>query len=154
MWTTFNVFQWDLNYRNPAVFHDMAAEMLYLANAGAEVLRLDALAFIWKEMGTDCESLPQAHELVQAFNALVRIAAPALLFKSEAIVHPDEVARYIGSEECQLSYNPLLMALLWESLATRDVRLLRHSMGRRFAHPRRLCVGELCTLPRRYRLDV
>ena len=61
VWTTFNVFQWDLNYRNPAVFHDMAAEMLFLANAGAEVLRLDALAFIWKEMGTDCESLPQAH---------------------------------------------------------------------------------------------
>ena len=65
----------------------------------------------------------------------MRIAAPALLFKSEAIVHPDEVAQYIGREECQLSYNPLLMALLWESLATRNVRLLRHSMGRRFAIP-------------------
>lgn len=133
VWTTFNAFQWDLNYGNPAVFHDMAAEMLFLANAGAEVLRLDALAFTWKVMGTDCENLPQAHELVQAFNALVRIAAPALLFKSEAIVHPDEVAEYIGWEECQLSYNPLLMALLWESLATRDARLLRHSMSYRFA---------------------
>jgi amylosucrase len=132
VWTTFNVFQWDLNYANPAVFRDMAGEMLYLANAGAEVLRLDALAFIWKEMGTACESLPQAHELVQAFNALLRIAAPSLLFKSEAIVHPDEVARYIGVEECQLSYNPLLMALLWNSLATREVRLLRRSMSHRF----------------------
>ncbi len=132
VWTTFNVFQWDLNYANPAVFRDMAGEMLYLANAGAEVLRLDALAFIWKEMGTTCESLPQAHELVQAFNALLRMAAPALLFKSEAIVHPDEVARYIGVEECQLSYNPLLMALLWNCLATREVRLLRQSMSHRF----------------------
>lgn len=133
VWTTFNAFQWDLNYKNPAVFRDMAAEMLYLANAGAEVLRLDALAFVWKEKGTVSESLPQAHELVQAFNALLRIAAPALLFKSEAIVHPDEVARYISGRECQLSYNPLLMALLWNSLATRETRLLRRSMSHRFA---------------------
>jgi amylosucrase len=132
VWTTFNTFQWDLNYANPAVFHDMAAEMLFLANAGTDVLRLDALPFTWKQMGTDCENLPQAHTLVQAFNALLRIAAPALLFKSEAIVHPDEVNKYIDPGECQLSYNPLLMALLWNSLATREVRLLRHSMGRRF----------------------
>jgi amylosucrase len=135
VWTTFNVFQWDLNYANPLVFREMAGEMLFLANAGAEVLRLDALAFIWKELGTVCESLPQAHQLVQAFNALLRIAAPSLLFKSEAIVHPDEVAKYIGRHECQLSYNPLLMALLWNSLATREVRLLRHSMSQRFKLP-------------------
>lgn len=132
VWTTFNVFQWDLNYRNPVVFREMAGEMLYLANAGAEVLRLDALAFTWKEMGTVCESLPKAHTLVQAFNALLRIAAPSLLFKSEAIVHPDEVAKYISGQECQLSYNPLLMALLWNSLATREVRMLRRSMDYRF----------------------
>lgn len=132
VWTTFNVFQWDLNYGNPAVFRDMAAEMLYLANAGAEVLRLDALAFAWKRLGTTCESLPEAHLLVQAFNAVVRIVAPSLLFKSEAIVHPDEVAVYIRPDECQLSYNPLLMALLWNSLATRDIRLLRESMAHRF----------------------
>ncbi len=128
VWTTFNSFQWDLNYRNPAVFNRMAEEMLFLANQGVEVLRLDALAFIWKELGTTCESLPEAHLVVQAFNLIARIAAPALLFKSEAIVHPDEVARYIGERECQLSYNPLLMALLWESLATREVQLLRLSM--------------------------
>ena len=135
VWTTFNSFQWDLNYANPAVFRDMAGEMLFLANAGAEALRLDALAFTWKQMGTNSENLPQAHQLVQAFNALLRIAAPAMLFKSEAIVHPDEVAKYIGRGECQLSYNPLLMALLWNSLATREVRLLRHSMGYRFRIP-------------------
>ena len=132
VWTTFNVFQWDLNYRNPAVFREMAGEMLYLANAGCEVLRLDALAFVWKQLGTVCEGLPEAHVLVKAFNAVLRIAAPSLLFKSEAIVHPDEVARYISAEECQLSYNPLLMALLWNSLATREIRLLRQSMGHRF----------------------
>ncbi|MCA9091746.1 MAG: amylosucrase, partial [Planctomycetaceae bacterium] len=91
--------------------------------------------FIWKQLGTNCENLPQAHLLIQAFNHAVRIAAPGLVFKSEAIVHPDEVNEYISLDECQLSYNPLLMALLWNSLATREVRLLRHSMGYRFAIP-------------------
>jgi len=132
VWTTFHSYQWDLNYANPAVFDSMLEEMLALANVGVEVLRLDAVAFIWKQLGTTCENLPEAHMLIQAFNALARLAAPALLFKSEAIVHPDEVARYISAYECQLSYNPLLMALLWESLATREVCLLRHSMQERF----------------------
>ncbi|MFP3999593.1 MAG: alpha-amylase family glycosyl hydrolase [Desulfobacterales bacterium] len=131
VWTTFNSFQWDLNYANPAVFRAMAEEMLFLANQGVQVLRLDAVAFIWKRLGTECENLPEAHMLVQAFNALARIAAPCLLFKSEAIVHPDEVLHYISPDECQLSYNPLLMALLWESLATREVRLLNNAMEKR-----------------------
>jgi len=135
VWTTFHSNQWDLNYANPEVFNQMANEMLFLANQGVEVLRLDAVAFIWKELGTACENLPEAHMLIQAFNAIARIAAPALLFKSEAIVHPDEVAKYIHSEECQLSYNPLLMALLWNSLATREVALLHYSMSNRFALP-------------------
>ena len=76
----------------------MAEEMLFLANQGVEILRLDAVAFIWKQLGTSCENLPEAHMLIQAFNALARIAAPALLFKSEAIVHPDEVVSYIGPQ--------------------------------------------------------
>ena len=133
VWTTFNSFQWDLNYANPAVFTAMAEEMLFLANQGAAVLRLDALAFVWKEAGTNCENLPKAHLLIKAFNAVARIAAPALQFKSEAIVHPDEVVKYIAPNECQLSYNPLLMALLWNSLATRKTRLLTESLQRRFA---------------------
>ncbi|MBI3241893.1 MAG: alpha-glucosidase C-terminal domain-containing protein [Chloroflexi bacterium] len=136
VWTTFHTFQWDLNYANPALFTAMAEEMLFIANVGVEVLRLDAVAFIWKRLGTSCENLPEAHLLIQAFNTLARIAAPAMLFKSEAIVHPDEVAKYIRPDECQLSYNPLLMALLWNSLATRKVRLLSQAMRERFAiHP-------------------
>lgn len=136
VWTTFNSFQWDLNYSNPSVFCAIASEMLYLANAGAEVLRLDALAFIWKEMGTSCENRPNAHKLIQAFNSCLQIAAPAVVFKSEAIVHPDDVAKYIEPDECQLSYNPLLMALIWNSLATRKTRLLNQSLSHRFAiHP-------------------
>lgn len=135
VWTTFHTYQWDLNYANPVVFNRMVEEMLFLANIGVEVLRLDAVAFIWKQLGTGCENLPEAHKLIQAFNACARIAAPALLFKSEAIVHPDEVIKYISPQECQLSYNPLLMALLWNSLATREVRLLDQALRQRFRIP-------------------
>ena len=136
IWTTFHKYQWDLNYANPAVFNRMAEEMLFLANQGVEVIRLDAVAFIWKEVGTNCENLPEAHTLIHAFNAAARISAPALLFKSEAIVHPDDVIKYIDPVECQLSYNPLLMALLWNSLATRKVDLLYQALNTRFKiHP-------------------
>jgi amylosucrase len=135
IWTSFHNYQWDLNYENPVVFNRMLEEMLFLANQGVEILRLDAVAFLWKKLGTDCQNLPEAHVLIQAFNALVRIAAPAVVFKSEAIVHPEEVQKYISEEECQLSYNPQLMALLWDALASRDVRLLHHALQRRFAIP-------------------
>jgi amylosucrase len=135
VWTTFNSFQWDLNYANPEVFRAMAGEMLFLANTGVEILRLDAVAFCWKQLGTNCENLPEAHILIQAFNALCRIAAPGLAFKSEAIVHPDEVMRYIDRQECQISYNPTLMALLWEAAATRQTALLKQSLSHRHALP-------------------
>jgi amylosucrase len=135
VWTTFNSFQWDLDYSNPAVFRAMAEEMLFIANVGVEFLRLDAVPFVWKQMGTSCENLSEAHKIIQAYNAIARIAAPALLFKSEAIVHPDDVLSYVGQHECQVSYNPLLMALLWEALATREIKLLDHSMRTRFKLP-------------------
>ncbi|GAB4516265.1 MAG: alpha-amylase family glycosyl hydrolase [Anaerolineae bacterium] len=135
VWTTFNNFQWDLNYSNPEVFTAMLEEMLFLANQGVEVLRLDAVAFVWKRLGTSSENQPEAHEIIRAFNALTHIVAPAVLFKSEAIVHPDDVASYIAWEECPISYNPTYMALLWEALATREVKLLRHSMSKRFDIP-------------------
>ena len=136
VWTSFNSFQWDLNYTNPAVFRAMLEEMFFIANTGIDILRLDAVAFIWKEMGTNCENLPEAHVLIQAFNRLARIATPGLLFKSEAIVHPDDVVKYISEHECQISYNPTLMALLWESLATRKVTLLIQTLRHRYRLPK------------------
>lgn len=135
VWATFHTFQWDLNYANPDVFRAMAGEMLFLANKGVDILRMDAVAFIWKQLGTPCENLPEAHTLLRAFNAVCRLAAPSLLFKSEAIVHPDEVALYIDPAECQLSYNPLQMALIWEAMATRDVSLLSQALERRHNIP-------------------
>jgi amylosucrase len=93
------------------------------------------VAFVWKQLGSSCENLPEAHMIIQAFNAVVRMAAPALVFLSEAIVHPDEVIKYVREDECPLSYNPQLMALLWSTLATRDTGLLRHAMHKGFALP-------------------
>ncbi len=135
VWTTFNSFQWDLNYSNPEVFLAMVEEMLFIANLGVDVLRLDALAFVWKEKGTVCESLPKAHTLIQAFQYVAAIACPSLQFKSEAIVHPDEVIKYINGAECHLSYNPLQMALFWSTVATRDTRLLSTSLKNRWRVP-------------------
>lgn len=135
VWTTFHDFQWDLNWTNPRVLALMAQEMLFLANQGAEVLRLDAVAFLWKQLGTTCESLPQAHWIVQILNRVCRIAAPATIFKSEAIVHPDEVVQYVHPDECQISYNPLQMALTWEALATRKATLLEDALAERHELP-------------------
>ncbi len=135
VWTTFHSYQWDLNYANPDVFNAMAGEMLFLANLGTDIIRLDAVPFIWKQMGTSCEHLPKAHTLIQAFNVVCRIAAPALIFKSEAIVHPDDVKSYIDEKECQISYNPLFMALLWNSLATREINLIQDALKNRHALP-------------------
>lgn len=135
VWTTFNSFQWDLKYKNPQVFTSMLGEMLFILNQGVDILRLDAVAFIWKELGTNCENLPGAHTIIQIFNTCIKIFAPGILFKSEAIVHPDQVLEYISERECQLSYNPLFMSLIWESLATRDVSLLVKSISKRHKLP-------------------
>jgi len=135
IWTTFNNFQWDLNYANPDVFNAMAGEMLFLANTGVEMVRMDAVPFLWKEKGTSCENLDKAHLLIQAFNCLARIAAPALIFKSEAIVAPDEIIKYVSERECHLSYNPPLMVQLWNSVATRDARIISHCLPKRFTLP-------------------
>ena len=133
VWTTFNEFQWDLNYANPAVFGEMLDIMLYLANQGVEVLRLDAVAFMWKRMGTDCENQPEAHAILQAFRALSRIAAPGLLLKAEAIVPPPQLVPYLGrgdaaNKECEVAYHNVFMVMLWSSLAERKVALMTHAL--------------------------
>lgn len=135
VWSTFNTYQWDLNYSNPEVFCVMTDEILFLANQGIEILRLDAVPFIWKKLGTSCENQQEVHYIIRAMNALMRMAAPTLIFKSEAIVHPDIVRSYIDAKESQLSYNPNLMCLLWEALATRETKLISHSCQKRMNLP-------------------
>lgn len=128
VWTTFNEYQWDLNYQNPAVFTEMLEIMLYLANQGVEILRLDAVAFMWKRMSTDSENQPEAHLILQAFRALSRLAAPGLLLKAEAIVSPPQLIPYLGrgvaaNKECHLAYHNVLMVMLWSCLAERKAVL-------------------------------
>ena len=135
VWTTFHDYQWDLDYTNPAVFTAMLRTMLDLANRGVDVLRLDAVPFLWKRMGTDCQNQPEAHLLVQAYRGLTRLAAPGVLFKAEAIVAPDMLVQYLGAHdryrpECDLAYHNQLMVLLWSSLATRDARLAARALSR------------------------
>ena len=91
VWTTFNDYQWDLDYTNPEVFVAMAEVVLALAAAGVDVLRLDAVPFMWKRHGTNCQNQPEVHDLLQALRAVMRIAAPGVAFKAEAIVSPGDL---------------------------------------------------------------
>jgi amylosucrase len=135
VWTTFYPFQWDLDYRNPAVLVAMSRELLHLANLGASVIRMDATPFLWKREGTSCENLPEAHVVLQLMNAVASLAAPSVRFLSEAIVHPDDVQRFVRPDECALGYNPLVMSLIWEAVATRQVGMLAAALERRSALP-------------------
>ncbi len=133
VWSTFNDYQWDLNYANPAVFVEMLDIILNLANQGVEIIRMDAVAFMWKQMGTDCENLPEAHAILQAFKAFSKMAAPGLIFKAEAIVAPEDVVPYFGTgrmagKECEIAYHNTLMVYLWSMLAEQKVVLSTHSL--------------------------
>ena len=135
VWTTFWSYQWDLDYRNPAVFEAMLDTILWLANRGVDIFRLDAVPFMWKRLGTTCMNQPEVHRIVQALHALTRLAAPAVVFKAEAIVAPDDLVPYLGGHdryrpECELAYHNQLMVMLWSSLATRDARLMAQSLSR------------------------
>jgi amylosucrase len=137
IWTTFNEHQWDLNWANPDVFLEITEIMLYLANRGVEVLRLDAVAFMWKRLGTRCQSEPEVHMLLQALRACCRIACPAVLHLEEAIVSPAEMLPYLGrgrhdGREGNLAYHNSLMVQFWGALATRDARLMGHVLATHF----------------------
>jgi amylosucrase len=141
VWTTFWSYQWDLNYANPAVFASMLETMLWLANRGVDAFRLDAVPFMWKRVGTTCMNQPEVHLLVQALRAMTRLAAPATLFKAEAIVAPDDLVPYLGGHEryrpeCELAYHNQLMVMLWSSIATRDGRLMGNALRRMKRIPR------------------
>ena len=129
--TTFYPYQWDLNYANPMVFNDMTENMLYLANRGINVIRLDAVPYIWKELGTSCRNLPQVHTLVRLMRLACEVVCPSVLLLGEVVMEPTKVVPYFGSEEnpeCHMLYNVTTMASTWHTVATRDVRLLRRQL--------------------------
>src|SRR3954466_11209216 len=135
VWTTFWPYQWDLDYTNPAVTLAMLGEIVWLANRGIDVCRMDAVPFMGKRLGTTCQNQPEAHRLLQLLHALTRLAAPGVLFKAEAIVSPEDLVPYLGGHdryrpECELAYHNQLMVMLWSSLATQDARLATQALGR------------------------
>ena len=127
--TVFHDYQWDLNYSNPAVFMEMLDIILFWANQGVDVLRLDAVAFLWKKIGTSCQNERKAHLILQLMKDCCQVTAPGVLFIAEAIVAPVEVIKYFGEDaiaakECEIAYNATLMALLWDGVATKNTKLL------------------------------
>ncbi len=137
VWTTFNTHQWDLNWANPDVFLEIADTMLFLANKGVDVLRLDAVAFMWKRMGTRCQSELEVHMILQALRAVCRIACPAVIHLEEAIVSPQEMLPYLGrgshdGKEGNLAYHNSLMVQFWSAIATRETALMEHTLSTHF----------------------
>lgn len=139
--TSFYPYQWDLNYANPMVFNDMMENLLYLTNRGMDVIRLDAVPYIWKQLGTDCRNLPQVHTLCRMMRLACQIVCPAVLLLGEVVMEPAKVAPYFGTQEkpeCHMLYNVTTMCTTWHTLATRDVRLLHRQLD------------QVCALPKDY----
>ena len=139
--TTFYPYQWDLNYSNPRVFNEMMYNFLYLANQGMDIIRIDAVPYIWKELGTNCRNLPQVHTIVRMMRMIGEIVCPGIVLLGEVVMEPDKVAPYFGTvekPECHMLYNVTTMATTWHTVATRDIRLLRKQMD------------IVCALPREY----
>ena len=135
VWTTFREFQWDLDWANPDVMVEMVDIAIHLANAGVEILRLDAIAFTWKRLGTNSQNQPEAHLVGQALRAVLAIAAPATILLAEAIVGPNDLVGYLGRHElvrreCDLGYHNQLMVQGWAMLATGRVELARAALDR------------------------
>lgn len=139
--TTFYPYQWDLNYANPMVFNDMVGNMLYMANRGIDVIRLDAVPYIWKQIGTNCRNLPQVHTLVRMMRIISEIVCPGVLLLGEVVMEPSKVVPYFGTvdkPECHMLYNVTTMACTWNTIATKDVGLLKRQMD------------QVCALPKNY----
>ncbi|WP_455139196.1 amylosucrase [Thermophilibacter sp.] len=139
--TQFYPYQWDLNYRNPRVFNEMMYNFLYLANQGIDVMRLDAVPYIWKQLGTNCRNLPQVHTIVRMMRLISEVVCPGVALLGEVVMEPDKVLPYFGTvekPECHMLYNVTTMATTWHTVACRDTRLLRRQLD------------VVCGLPREY----
>lgn len=129
--TTFYPYQWDLNYRNPRVFNEMMYNFLFLANQGMDIIRIDAVPYIWKELGTSCRNLKEVHTIVRMMRMIAEIVCPSVILLGEVVMETEKVVPYFGTvekPECHMLYNVTTMATTWNSIATRDIRLLKKQM--------------------------
>ena len=136
--TSFYPYQWDLNYKNPRVFNEMMYNFLYLANRGIDVMRIDAVPYIWKELNTQCRNLPQVHTIVRLMRLISEIVCPGILLLGEVVMEPEKVTPYFGTPqkpECHMLYNVTTMATTWHTVATRDVSLLKKQLDTVFGLP-------------------
>ncbi len=130
--SSFHPYQWDLNYKNPVVFREMTAAMLRLANLGVEVLRIDAVPYLWKEIGTTCRNLPQVHTIMRMLRLITETVCPGVILKGEVVMAPRELAPYFGTQEkpeCHILYNASTMATQWSALASGDTRQLTKQLN-------------------------
>ncbi|MGP1717719.1 MAG: alpha-amylase family protein [Methylophilus sp.] len=131
--TVFNNYQWDLNYSNPAVLIEIVDIILFWANKGVDILRLDAVAFLWKKIGSTSQNEREAHLILQLLKDCCQVTAPGVIFIAEAIVAPLEIIKYFGEDavnakECEIAYNATFMALLWDAVATKNTVLLTNGV--------------------------
>lgn len=136
--TRFYEFQWDLNYASPQVFNEIAKVLVTLANKGIDIFRMDAIPYMWKKLHTSSMNLPEVHTLLRMYEMIAEEVCPSVIFLGEAIVEPHEIVKYFGSKEekeCQVMYNASMMVLLWNSLATKDVRLMSKSLLKDYGTP-------------------
>ena len=129
--TSFYPYQWDLNYKNPRVFNEMMYNFLFLANKGIDIMRIDAVPYIWKELHTQCRNLKQVHTIVRMMRMISEIVCPGVLLLGEVVMEPEKVVPYFGTlekPECHMLYNVTTMATTWHTVATRDVRLLKRQL--------------------------
>lgn len=139
--TSFYPYQWDLNYRNPRVFNEMMYNFLFMANKGIDIVRIDAVPYIWKELGTQCRNLKQVHTIVRMMRIITEIVCPSVLLLGEVVMEPEKVVPYFGTvdkPECHMLYNVTTMATTWHTVATRSVELLKKQLD------------IVCSLPKDY----
>ncbi len=125
VWTTFSEDQIDLNYKNPDVLIEMLDILLFYILKGARIIRLDAIAYLWKEIGTSCLNLPQTHEVVKLFRDIIDYLAPGVLLLTETNLPQEDNYSYFGEQdEAHMVYQFSLPPLLLYSFHHQDSQLL------------------------------
>ena len=126
LWTTFSADQIDFNFKSLDVLETMIDVLLFYADQGALILRLDAIAYLWKEIGTSCIHLSQTHDMVKLFRAVLDLVAPNVIILTETNVPHDENISYFGDgrDEAQMVYNFTLPPLLFYTFAKEDATVL------------------------------
>ena len=127
VWTTFSNDQIDLDYKNPDVLMDMVDILLFYVSKGVEIIRLDAIAYLWKELGTACIHLKKTHEIVKLMRAILNYVAPYAIIITETNVPPKENISYFGNgfDESQLVYKFLLPPLVLDAFIRKDTSYLQ-----------------------------